>query len=448
MKKFNMGKFLVVIIMLLVFTYFIKSASSKVVTENNNNKYMSKDINMTKANISLRYEDIDLNLSKPICIENNRYYIPVTEILSKLHGKVSVKNDSTILRLNQCNIIVNQDKDEFVKNERVIKLKEKPIYTNNCVYITLFDFIKMFDLKTKWSIDKNTISLYKNRDIENWTAVSKEGKPALIRLEDIAAGGRYSSEESLEKLRVICDYLHSERIPFHIAWVPRYVNPSKNIDNDLLKDNSMYNADFIFTLDYFIDKGGIVGLHGYTHQYGESESVEGIEFHRSLGDNVPGDIKYAQERINAAMEVAAKLKVEYNFFEVPHYAVLYPQQGIIEKNFDYIYEPYSKDGGITEYNKIFYKHENGKTTKYIPTPLDYINGKSDCANMLNKIDTLKSDLIASFFYHPYIEFDDIRIYKGEDGYPNYEYSDQSVLHQVVNKLKSKNFIFCKINEVE
>ncbi|WML35990.1 DUF2334 domain-containing protein [Clostridium sp. OS1-26] len=448
MKGFNKWKFLIIIIILLVFTYFIKSASSKVATENNSNKYTSKDINMIKANISLRYEDVDLSLSSPIYVENNRYYIPATEILGKLHGKVSIKDNSTVLMLNQCNIIVNYDKDEFVKNERVIKLKEKPIYTNDCVYITMFDFIRMFNLKTQWNIDKNTISLYKNRDIENFAAVSKKGKPALIRLEDIAAGGRYSSEESLEKLRIVCDYLNSEGIPFHIAWIPRYINPSKNIDNNLLKDYSMYNADFIFTLDYFIDKGGIVGLHGYTHQYGETESVEGIEFHRSLGDNVPGDIQYAQERINAAIDVASQLKIQYNFFEVPHYAILYPQQNIIEKNFEYIYEPYSKDGGITEYNKVFCKHEYGKTTKYIPTPLNYINGKDDCINMLKKIDKLKDGLIASFFYHPYIEFDDIKISQGEDGYSYYEYSNQSVLHQVIDRLKYRNFTFYRINDVK
>lgn len=448
MRIFNRWKFFIVIIVLLVFTYFIKSVSSKIYMENSGDKYTSKDINMIKANISLKYEDADLNLLKPIYVENNRYYIPVTEILSKLHGKSSIKNNSTVLELNQCNIIVNHDKDEFVKNERGIKLKEKAICTNDCVYITLFDFIKMFDLKTQWNIDKNTISLYKNRDIVNCAVVSKKGKPALIRLEDIASGGMYSSEESLEKLRIICDYLHSEGIPFHIAWIPRYVSPKKNIDNDLLKNYNMHNADFVFTLDYFMDKGGIIGLHGYTHQYGETESVDGIEFHRSLRDNIPGDIQYAQERIKAALETAGKLKIQCSFFEVPHYAILYPQQDIIEKNFDYIYEPYSEDGGITECNKVFYKDKYGRIIKYIPTPLNYIDGKDDCINMINKIDTLKEGLIASFFYHPYIEFDDIKISKGEDGYPYYEYSNQSVMHQVIDRLKYRNFTFYRINDVK
>lgn len=446
MTKDNKGKFIVVIIMFLVFTYFIILASSKVVTEKIKNTYTSKNINMIRANVKLKYEGADLSLSKPIYTENNRYYIPVTEILNKLHGKSSIKNNDTVLNLNHCSVYINPDKDEFVRNGRVVRLKEKPIYTDKCMYITLFDFVRMFDLKTRWDIENSTVCLYKNRNIENCAVISKEGKPALIRLEDIAAGGRYSSGESLEKLRIISDYLYSEGIPFHVAWIPRYINPSKNVDNDLSKDYSMYNSDFIFTLDYFIDKGGIIGLHGYTHQYGKTESVDGIEFHRSSNDDVPKDIRYAQERIDAAMNAAVQLKIQCSFFEVPHYAIVYPQQGVIEKNFDYIYEPYSEDGGITEYNKVFFKREYGRTIKYIPTPLNYIDGKNDCKNMLNKIDMLGDGLIASFFYHPYIEFDDIQISKECDGY-SYYYSNQSVLHQVVNKLKSNNFIFYKINDI-
>lgn len=450
MKDLIKRKIIILLVVFLTSMCFYKLIINKLNLQNNKNDKISvfDNINMKTENVNFKYENSDLNLVMPVYIENNRYYIPIKEILTKVGGTISTTNSNTTLRLSQCNVQIDSSKDEFIKNQKVFKLKQKPIYTKNSIYITMFDFAKMFDLKVQWDIENSTVCLYKNRDKENLTAVNSKGRPALIRLEDITAGGRYKSEKSLEKLRVISDYLLREGIPFHVAWVPRYINAVNNIDNDLVSNCNMINADFVFTLDYFIDKGGIIGLHGYTHQYGKTESVDGVEFYRGMRDGIPKDINYAQDRINKALEVAAQLKIPCGFFEAPHYAILYPQLDIVEKNFDYIYEPYSEDGGITECKSVFCKHKYGKTIRYIPTPLNYVDGKNDCKNMIQKINSLSENLMASFFYHPYIEFDDIKILKTKDGYLYYQYSNESVLHQIVRNLKVNGFTFYKINDIK
>lgn len=72
--------------------------------------------------------------------------------------------------------------------------------------------------------------------------------------------------------------MFSAGIPFHIPWIPRFVDHKNGIDNDISKDYSMPNANFLFTMEYLLNRNGIIGLHGYTHQYGDEVSAVGTEF--------------------------------------------------------------------------------------------------------------------------------------------------------------------------
>lgn len=67
---------------------------------------------------------------------------------------------------------------------------------------------------------------------------------------------------------------------------------------------------------------------------------------------------------------------------------------------------------------------------FIPTPLNYVNGVEDLNNMINKIGNLPEKSLASFFYHPNIEFEYIKIVKDKTGYSTYTYSEKSPLHIV------------------
>ncbi|NSA89467.1 DUF2334 domain-containing protein [Clostridium beijerinckii] len=148
---------------------------------------------------------------------------------------------------------------------------------DNVLYISLFDMCRILRIRSKWDYRRSTISLYWDKsNYKNCGSVC--GRAALIRFEDITAGGEYLDSDNLEKLRVVADYMFSAGMQFHIAWIPRFVDPQDGIDNDISKDYSMPNANFLFTMEYLLNRNGIIGLHGYTHQYGDEVSAVGTEF--------------------------------------------------------------------------------------------------------------------------------------------------------------------------
>jgi hypothetical protein len=317
------------------------------------------------------------------------------------------------------------------------------IFIDNKLYSSLFYLTQILNLKTTWDYKENTINLFYNRDEVLYKGEQKGNRPALIRLEDVTAGAVYGSPENLEKLRIIGDMFFSKNICFHIAWIPRYVNPGENIDNDLIQNYSIYNCDFIYTLDYLISKGGIVGLHGYTHQYGNEESAVGSEF---TSDRLTTE-KEIRERVEKSINTANTLNIPYSFFETPHYAATKFQIGIIEEYFHYIYEGYCYD--ICHSYKPCVSPINKKTI-FVPTPLDYVEGdkKNSDDLMLLKIKLLPRFILASLFYHAFLEFPYINILRKENGYPSYEYKENSLLNNIIKALLNKKCVFTGISEIK
>jgi len=399
--------------------------------------YNFKGINLKKENIWVNFEGKKLNLTLPIYVDNNRYYVPLTEIINNINGKITNKDGIDNIEVNNNKINLNTKENYFILNDKKFSLKKKSIVSENVVYLSLFDLKKMLDLKITWDEEKDTIGLFCNRDKTIIDKQPESGKTALIRFEDITAAQRYSTSESLEKMRTIFDYCHSRNIPMHLGWVPRYIDIKNNIDNDPAEKYSMHNANFIYTLDYFADENGIIGLHGYTHQYGDEVSIDGIEFNGKHNTSE----KSIRERLNYAINDAQKLEITISFFESPHYAALPYQKKIMEKYFDNIYEY-----RMSSSEKYITKVDLGdRVVKYIPTPLDYVNGSQDTDNMIKKIKSLKENELGSFFYHPNIEFEFITIKKDINGYPYYEYLNQSPLHRIINTFIAEGYKFKDIN---
>ena len=404
-----------------------------------------RELVLPKDNIKLKFENKEINLTLPIYYEENRYYLPITEIISNLGGKQILKDNSLTLELGNITQTINLKGNVYQNNGQVYHLKKKSLIAGDVVYLSMFDFHKLFNLKVDWDTKAKTLSFYNNRDNTARQARPAAGKPALIRFEDVSAMN-YALPESMEKLRIVSDYLYSENVPFHVAWVPRYIDPrpSSKADVDISKKYSMGNADFVYTLDYMLDQDGLIGLHGYTHQYGNTVSIAGLEFHAPYdnGVNIPATEEYAQERINLAKEAAQTLDIPYAFFEAPHYGIFGSQLKVAEKNFDIIYEDYPGSP-----NQIVVRRNGNKTTKYIPTPLDYVDGKNDVNRMINKVRNLSPNVLASFFIAPHLEFESITLSKGQDGYPSYTYGT-SVLHQLLKVFQEKGYRFAKITELK
>ncbi|HEX2924644.1 MAG TPA: DUF2334 domain-containing protein [Ruminiclostridium sp.] len=375
----------------------------------------------------------------PVYVDNNRYYLPLTEIINQMNGKMTIKDGMAYIEANGNKINLDTLKNYYVSNDKQFSLKKRALVFENIVYVSLFDLQKMLNLKIDWDEANNGIGLFGNKDSLPPNKQPESGKTALMRFEDVSADQRYATSESLEKLRAIFDYCYSRSIPMHLGWVPRYIDSKNNIDNDPAETYSIHNANFIYTLDYFSDKNGLIGLHGYTHQYGNELSISGTEF----SDRSNNSEKSVRERLNFAINAAKKLDIPIDFFESPHYSATPYQKRIMEQYFNIIYE-YRLS--YTEKNISKIKVDN-RVVKYIPTPLGYVNGRYDTNHMLSKIEALKSTTLGSFFFHPSIEFDFIALKKSANGYPSYVYGDNSPLHMIINTLIKKGYVFKDINSV-
>ena len=137
----------------------------------------------------------------------------------------------------------------------------------------------------------------------------------MIRLEDIGPGGNYGSLEGLGKLRAVMDYIEVKKIPYHMAVIPRWVNVEAD---GTWTERGIHDANPILVVRHFIKllqtgekQGAILGMHGYSHQFGDSiqasdnqNSGTGDEFH------VKGNLETKERSIaaNALSKVLQHLK--------------------------------------------------------------------------------------------------------------------------------------------
>lgn len=268
-------------------------------------------------------------------------------------------------------------------------------------------------------------------------------KPALLRLEDVGPGGPYQAEENLQKLCVIADYLHQEGVPFHIALIPRFVVPQKGYDVSITDDNP-YAGKFLDTIKYMQSKGGLVGVHGYTHQSGNTVSGNGFEFFdQSKNPVVPDTYEYARERAEKAFSLFEKAGIAPAFWETPHYTASVKQYPAFEEEVGLVYENFHR-GEIT-YNLKTFDHSGPGYRGFVtvPTPLGYINPDVDVERLIKRIDNVKDDL-DSFFYHPFREFSYIHKGRNDRGEVYYTYDPSSPLHVLVKAFKEKGNTFVSI----
>ena len=382
---------------------------------------------LVEDDLKINFEGRSINFIIPIYKNINRYFIPMLEFISQIGGKIDIKGSKINVMFKEKSIICI----DYCINDYKFTI------IHSVLYISLFDICRILSIRSIWDYSRGRISLY--WDKSNYKSCKCVcGRAALIRFEDITAGGEYLDSDNLEKLRVVADYMYLAGIPFHIAWIPRFIDPPNGIDNDISKDYSMPNADFLFTMEYLLNRNGIIGLHGYTHQYGDEVSADGTEFNAERNN----DEKSIRKRVEAAINTAKKLELPAKFFETPHYAATAFQQSIFEQYFDIVYESF-----VGIWGERIVKSPRNHRTLYIPTPLGYVEEKDGINKMLDRINNLNEATLASLFYHPYIDFEYITLKNGIGGYTMSNYSKDSPLHKIVKALYYKGCNFTKITDL-
>lgn len=395
---------------------------------------------LNPAPVSLTFEGERLDLAHPIQVKTNRYYLPLHEFLQSLGGALDVTAEAIHLRAPTLDLTLDPSTGSYTRNQATSHFAHRPLVLVDTAYVSLFDLQQMLNLKVVWDESNGIIHLFWNRDNVVESRQSQTGKTALLRFEDITADQKYATAESLERLRVVFDHCYSKGIPMHLAWVPRYIDPEKGIDNAPADDHSMHNANFVYTLDYFAARNGVIGLHGYTHQYGNQVSLRSAEFDAKHNTSESS----LRKRLQYALDDAEKLGITVSFFESPHYAATYDQKIVMAQIFDIIYElKWSETETV-----ISRVSAGGRRITFVPTPLGYIEDPAaDTVKMVARISALGADRLGSFFHHPYIEARFMTVKMGDGGYPLYEYAADSPLHRVIDAFMEEGYTFRQVSDL-
>lgn len=312
--------------------------------------------------------------------------------------------------------------------------------------IDLADIALQYDISISITAVNHAIDLYDARTLEV-TGASGTAQ-GYIRLEDVRADGAYNdgnyyydaaySSYNLEKLRSMGEYLYSRGQKFYIAWIPVYVDPDRGVVNNPVENQCLYNADFLFSLDYLRIMGGKIVLHGYTHQQFDTESSVGNEF----GDDSEYTTEQMAQRMDKAIEIAKALGYETDVFEFPHYALTDDSRALAESRFDYIYQY-----GPSSTTQITHTERNGRDITYVPTPPDYVYSPYD-QEIFDRLQTAHDNgQLVSLFFHPTIDFNYCGM-RTEDGVHYWTYDQENgFLPRLVDKIESMGdgYIFSYFN---
>ena len=243
--------------------------------------------------------------------------------------------------------------------------------------------------------DAPTDSILEERAFAEEGASIWNGHYALVRLEDVNPASDITSLEQCIEL------LKSKDIPFSIALIPIYKNPEKDV--------TIYLHEKPELVRLIKDSGATIVLHGCTHQYDGETGID-FEFWNETS-NAPLEVnntEYATSKIELALGELKKCGLSAEIWETPHYASTYGVAEIVSKYFSKIYEGTEVKLTINEFGQIV-----------VPANLDYIRGEQPVISvfeMLKEAEDVSSnndtDTVASFYYHPFLGPDYLRMLIG------------------------------------
>lgn len=375
-----------------------------------------------------------LNPNTEILLKSQRYYLPLN-IIATQFGFDFNKDDISISLTQGSNTYIFTDTLCTI-NGTSYNLRGNLLVKDDIEYLALSDIEYIFNVISVFNFSNNSVALVKNTVTEPTISnIDTEEKIALIRLEDFSAGDSMFIDAYQAKMKALGNLMYTNGIKYHIAWVPRFKAPSEDVDNDLLTNNCIQNVGFVNLLDYMINKGGEVGLHGYTHQSEDQRSLNGTE----LSSKYNSSPEETRAVIENSINTATALNIPYSFFESPHYKASSKQKKVIEEYFEYLYEPF---------NPLVY-HKLKKTDNnnlYIPTPLSYVRDLN-ADNIIKGLENPTPGLLASLFYHPTKELDFIEVDTSNNTF-NVSYSEESPLQQIIKGINDNNYVTVHVSDLK
>ncbi|MDB5956559.1 DUF2334 domain-containing protein [Ramlibacter sp.] len=149
-----------------------------------------------------------------------------------------------------------------------------------------------------------------------------ESHQAMVRFEDVGA------LVSVQAMKTLSDYMFARHLPYSIATIPLYLDPLGAYNGGVAETVPLSQATNLKrSLDYAVNRGAEIVMHGYTHQYGRMKNpntgVSGDDYEMwDIVDNkpVPEDsVDWVRGRLAAGLTDLRANGYNPVAWEMPHY---------------------------------------------------------------------------------------------------------------------------------
>jgi len=258
------------------------------------------------------------------------------------------------------------------------------------------------DLPSAYAVEGGRFLVFADllHDILNEDHVSKN--QAMVRIEDVHP---LTEPQSLKK---IANFLHHQKVPFHVALSPFYVNPEENLHVSLSEKPALISA-----LKHMVRQGGVLVIHGITHQR-YLETTTDYEFWDPVNDApVQGQTRaIMRQRVERGLRECWNNGLYPLVWETPHYAAPQEFYSVISRIFSLAMErrqAINKRGTDQYLPYILLSDRYGQTL--VPENLGYVPLENPDPHLILKpADHLKvvRDGVASFFFHPFVDINALK----------------------------------------
>ncbi|MCR6844948.1 polysaccharide deacetylase family protein [Bacillus sp. IBL03825] len=282
-----------------------------------------------------------------------------------------------------------------------------------------------------------------------------------LRLEDVHPAA------DTNQLKEIAELLKEKKIPYIITVIPVYTDPDTGKTLHL-KDK----PELVDLLRSMQDDGAAIIMHGYTHQFYDSETGEGFEFwdvktdqpirqpkHEKpkTKDDFPNieaynayvkkgeefEEKYTTEHIEKGIQELVDAKLYPVAFEAPHYTMSQKGYEILSKYFStYVGQLQLSDTTWKSMHSPAYRSTPSflHGMKLMPETVGFIEEDKPQAIAKMKANAVSvaklSDGVIGAFYHPYLGVKPLKeVLKDLESIPNIEWID---LQKEANEVKMQD----------
>ena len=243
----------------------------------------------------------------------------------------------------------------------------------------------------------------------------RPAKQAMVRLEDLAPG-----VSNVTRLRAITDEFAKKGIPFSFSVTPIYKDPEGKYGPAGRTVRLRDDPAFVETLKYMRQRGGVLVMHGVTHQHGKGISREDWEFVQGtdLKPLAYDSEKWARRRILEGLSEFWSQGLDPMIWETPHYSASHGDYRVFAEYFSTFFErplifplrPEDKPrfgAFLSPGNQLipYYTPVSSLGAGLLPETLGYIDSRQPesappaLLEKAEKISIVRDGVVSVFFHH-------------------------------------------------